>query len=377
MNKLDLNNIPLPPGLSAVVDQAVRNARDEMPAVRRHRRQRRLVPVAIGLVALAVVCFTAPTMAEAVTHLFSALRGTTLESGSRAGIVNNGFTAPVPAGSQSTAASHGYQLSLQSYYLDENEIGLDFTLSGPELNFVWDMVSLPNLALEITDASGKRHVWRGTDLLSEAAVKRVGKNKYDLAVVLDSFKSPVGTTAKKMRLSFDDIQLFAPIAMEDERATLKGSIAGPWAFDVRVDEKFAQAKTITYRVVDPAAALKHGITVESVTIRPSVTRIEFAIDYSKNHLTDKANDEANPRDAGVPGFKQHKIDFMNTEITLKTGGKTYGFGSSDIVREKGDIAYCWCEMDSIYFDKKATDATLQITSPDMNGEVISIPLVRD
>ena len=68
---------------------------------------------------------------------------------------------------------------------------------------------------------------------------------------------------------------------------------------------------------------------------------------------------------------------MNTEISVQVGGKIYGFGSSDIVREEGDIVYCWCEMDSWYFNSTATDATLQITSPSMNNQVISIQLVRD
>jgi hypothetical protein len=372
MNRLDLNNIPLPAGLSAVVDQAVKDARDEMPAVRRGFHLRLLIPVAIGLVALVVVCFSVPPVAEAVADFFSALRGTALENDSRTNIVENGFTAPVPAGSESTAASAVYGLSLQSYYLDADEIGLDFALSGPDLDFAWELVSLPNLTLEITDASGQRQVWRGTDLLSEAAVTRVGENRYDVAVVLDSFQSPVDMTGKEMRLSFDDIQFFAPLAMEDEAPVLKDSIAGPWAFNVHIDEKFAQAETVTYRVVDPEAALEHGIAVQSVEVRPSVTRIELTIDYSENDLAD----EANAREAGAPGFR-HKLDFMNTDISVQAGGKVYDFGSSDILREEGDVVSCWREVDSMYFNSTATDVTLQITSPSMNGEVISIPLVRD
>ena len=222
MNRLDLNDIPLPRGLSAVVDQAVKNARDDKPVVRRGFRRRCLVAVAIGLVGLAVVCFSVPPVTAAIADFFSSLRGTSLENDSRTSIVDNGFTAPVPAGSQSTAASDCYQLTLQNYYLDADEIGLDFVLSGPELDSPWEMVSLPNLALEITDASGKRQVWGGTDIYSDAVLTRVGENRYDLAVVLDSFQSPVDRPRKEMHLTFDDIQIFAPHAMEDERATVKG-----------------------------------------------------------------------------------------------------------------------------------------------------------
>jgi hypothetical protein len=371
MNRLDLNDIPLPPRLSSVVDHAIKNARDGMPVARRGFHRRYLIAVAVGLVGLAVVCFSVPPVTAAIADFFSSLRGTSLENDSRTNIVENGFTAPAPAGSQSIATIHGYQLSLENYYLDADEIGLEFALSGPELDSPWDMVSLPNLALEITNASGVRQVWQGTDILDGAVLTRVGENRYDLVVVL-GFRSPIDTTAKDMHLSFDGIQTFAPLAMEDEKALLKDSIAGPWVFDTRIDKKFAQAETVTYRVVDPEAALEHGIVVQSVEVRPSVTRIELAIDYSKNDLAD----EANVREASAPGFK-HKIDFMNTDISLQAGEKIYGFGSSDIIQEEGDIVYCWREVGSMYFDSTATQLTLQITSPSMNSEVISIPLVRD
>jgi hypothetical protein len=349
----------------------MRRAIDDRPTVRQGLRLRRLVPVVIGLVALTLVCFSVPQVAEAVGDFFSALRGTFLENDSRANIVDNGFTATVPTDPQSSVVSDGYELKLRNYYLDAHEVGFDFTLSGADLDFVWEWVSLPNIALVTSNGSGERRVWESTDFAHEAAVKKIGDNEYSLAIVF-SPQSPIDTGGKQIHLSFSDIQFFAPLDMEDDAPVLERSIAGPWNFDVRIDEKFAQADTITYHVVNPEAALEQGIVVESVEVRPSVSRIELAIDYAKNDLADK--NEA--RETSVSGLK-HKIDFMNTEISLKASGKVYGFGSSDIIREEGDIVYCYREVDSMYFED-ADGVILQITSPHMeDGEVISIPLARD
>jgi len=339
----------------------------------RRNTSRRIIPRFATVAAVLILTLSLATAALAATgvlgNIFAVFTGGTVNGGlgndSRKAIVNNDFVETVTNVSASNDA-----LALNAYYADEREFGFDFTLSGTDIEDGFYSMFVPNSTLEITDADGKTSVWESkfeepSDItVNTAAVKT--ENGYDVSLIVRFYKGnvPVGKTAK---LTVENIEFHYPVQSPDLSAPDRVIVVtGEWSFDVDIANKFANVTALAYTAANNSV---DGVTILSVSVLPSVCRIEAEIDYSQNTL-------ANPETVKLASEPKYvpKMQVFDTRVNATdANGKTYRSQSSDYYPDEplGGATKCWFEIDSMFFD---APETLTLTFTGYNGTTIDVPL---
>ncbi|MDR1737087.1 MAG: hypothetical protein LBR85_09510 [Oscillospiraceae bacterium] len=358
----------------------------EQDAVTPRKGLPRFAVLAASLVVALSVTTAALAATGALGNIFSAFAGGTvnggLGSGSRKEIVENDFPEAADP-----LSSSGESLTLNAYYADEREIGLNFTLGGVEVEKGFYSVLIPGLTLEITGEDGSTETWERSmegekipDMGVDAAALVV-ENGCDISVVIDFHNGnvPVGRTAKVT---------FGEIIFHYQNPIRSAEVKDDWSFTFDIADKFAEVTPLAYTA---DADETQGITIKSVSVLPSVCRIEAEIDYTKNALASpNADDHISEiiNTQGIPDgidYESERLRLLAKFNTYDTGvfatdasGKIYGFSAGGYYPE--DYAEepfygptrLWVELNSMYFD---APETLTLTFANYDGApVIEVPL---
>jgi len=311
----------------------------------------------------------------------------------------------VVAEPQAIEADDGSILELNAYFVDEREIWFDFTLSYVDIPDGWNPDEhqvLPGLlSLTMTQSDGTELKWESIidENLSEwwtypggyTYIDRVNdthgsvfdENSHifvsnntatlnddgslDIVIII-SFSYPHPPVGENIHLevgnflfSITQWDLFVE-GVDNPEITQRIWLDSVWEFDIDVDSRFIDASALIYEVVDVEAAAQLGITIHSVTVTPTATRVEMSIDYSKNNLMNIdyfVLEEATHTltdDDGVLRYvtQQDVLDtpymFMHVLISvISDSGRQRPDGESRFA-QNGDIVEGWTELASVYFD---------------------------
>ncbi|MDR3084745.1 MAG: hypothetical protein LBU47_00355 [Christensenellaceae bacterium] len=403
MNKNSLDRIRVPQGLLHVTDRAIERAQRDEERGKTPKFIRRAAPLVAAALALVFISLNFGVIAEAASKAFLSLRSGALNNPSRDQIVENGFVAPVTQQPDATTDEKN-RLTLQNYYIAGGEIGFDLLLSGVELPENFNYAYISDFALELQGGTGESKLWEASydfeneidrrdypgghflldwtngaqerheyvesdyDFIQDAVAERLGENSVSIAFVV-RFRKPLDAIGSNLKLrvntinfiELDDISVDVP---QDVRTALSGD----WSFELEVDERFIKAQELVFSAVGAEAAKEKGIELQSVKIDPSATRIEIAIDYSKNKLVDRAKIQADFEEEYWPKFY-----VFETTLFAEANGKTLRNRSWDfhLERQKGDLTFLWAELDSVYFDDVEA---FNLILTEIDGNRIEIPV---
>ncbi len=406
MNKISLDNVRVPKELSSVVDNSIERAKTSS---RKSMLLRRPGVVAAVLV-ICVISLNFNAFAETAKQLFLAMQNSLMQNNSRIEAINNDYySQPTDTGLKQSVTSGNteYTISLNNYYIDENEVGFDFTLTGKNLDEKFgeylDYVSVCNKKLTIKNSklneiqeweeifnpdtgfnsrifpgghyiddpqnNKYEYVDGGIDSLNETAIKKISDNTYNM-VDITGFGKPI-IVGDKIEIHYGSLRL---MKYGDVSKNLPDSLKYmdvDWNFSIDVDEKFAQSDNLSYKVSNPEIALEKGIGIVSFTVSPLVTKLSLAIDFTKNDI-------ANPDNIKIVSEPQyvHKLDVMDlhSAIIVECNGEKILVQQSTITSQDGNTTYCTIEMDSIYF--KNADS-IDITINERSGNVIRLNFNKD
>jgi hypothetical protein len=356
---------------------------------------------AVATVLLAASGTTALATTGVLDNMFAAITGEgRLASDSRQAIIDRGFIAETQANSY--VSPDGTTLTLQTYYVDNREIGLDFILSGVDGAGGVDIpdgpspVTVSNFLMEMVDENGETGTWEWvmdleTDIQSrtfpggyyfsdwkngvyeyepgnqdfsvDADATKIDEDTYQISVIA-TFREPVASISEKMRVRIGDLRFGTDNRGLDAPTFV--AFGDDWAYDIDIDSKFTNAESITYHVASDFSVA--GVEITKVTVQPAVCRIEANLDFSKNGL-------GNPESAAISaetGYPQAKYDLMALGgVRAKAGDRLYGFVASSFTEVTDGVVKCWFEVDSMYFD---APETLTLVFEGDGDTVIEVPL---
>ena len=350
-------------------------------------------------------------------------------SSSRKAIVEQGYVASVT--SDKPAIAEGNSLELIAYYADAKEIGFNFILTssepfdemtdaelsdklaGAEPSEFWENIYFNYFCLEMTGSDGVTNTWEqivdlengferrtfpggysyydwkneiyeyepddGKDPMESIAVadvqdfqhyavaQRVDNNTYDITLIV-SFDKAQAQIGEKAHLKVGNLRftVFGDIS-DDNAVDQRTVIDGVWEFELKIDNKFVDVTELQYTAVNADELANLGIVIESVTVMPSVCRIEASIDFDRAGLADpdNINKTDSPRLLG-------KLDWLDSHIHAVSGSDVYSGMTSDYTEVNGRVVKCCYEIGSMFFD---APENLTLILEGYGGTVIEIPLI--
>ena len=373
-----------------------------LPSPRASRGFRRTILVAAVIAALAAGTTIALASTGLLGAFFSAI---TSGSPSRQAIVEHGFVSEVTSASpitaeNGTATTGENSLILRAYYIDSKEIGFDFVLSNVGLDLSEDdlgNVFLNNgFRMEMDYSSGETSVWEqterdnfssrtfpgghfvsdranniheykpGQDFLLGAAAKRIGDGEYNISLVVSFYQEPV-QIGERLRLSLSELQfvVFDNNVDEPDVLTLKGD----WTFEVQIDNIFQNTDALSYRPADGFSV--RGVEITSVTVNPSICRIEAQIDFEASGLGNPDNANLEATEWTTAEWQTAKMDMFELDVYASSGDNVYRFETSAHTDVAGGIVTCYFELASMYFD---APESIMLHFVNRNGVTLDIPL---
>jgi hypothetical protein len=211
----------------------------------------------------------------------------------------------------------------------------------------------------------------GQDFISEFLVKPIDANTCKVAGVI-TFLKPV-TVGAHIDLHLGDMVFLNVLGNERDNSAPEPAIrTGDWNFAIDIDDRFVNAQTLRYEVLDPDALAAKGIVITGIAVSPSGCRIEASIDYAQNALVDPATATG----ASEPQYAP-KLQVMSTIVEMEAGGRLYtnhtsGYYPVDASAGASTTSTdCYFIFDSMYFDD-ATNLTLRFYEQD--GTTIEVPV---
>jgi hypothetical protein len=418
---LQCSELPSPELLSKI---SYGTANEEINA-RHYLPSRRFALAAIVVVMLLTISTVALAYTGVLSDVFLAItsgshRNNGVASDSRKAIIENEYVAHVTP--ETPDILDGFSLELKAYYADERELGFNFTLSGPDLPTSWNEVFVRYFSLEITGNDGDINTWelRYIEEINEETSGARGEaityyvesrtfpgghyfydsiheiheyepgDGHDFQVNVSAIEADNGTfditaivtfhdlnrdarvpVAEKAHLRIGDFSfLFVDIA--DYNAVPQATMLnGVWEFDIDIESKFTDATELQYVAAYAKEAERQGITIKSITVLPSICRIEVTLDFSKNGLAhpDNINNEL----VIEAPWRLAKFDMMDVSVSAVSDSSVYGnmISNYDLDAVNGRIVECWFEISSMFFD---APETLTLIFEGSGGAVIEIPL---
>jgi hypothetical protein len=393
----------------------------------RMRPMYRRPAVLAAAVAIAVLMFSTAALAYTgvLSGFFLAITGNPNASGgivndSRLAIMEHGYVAD--AWQDTPVSIDGNSLELKAYYADEKEIGFNFVLSGPDLPDDVSSLFIGYLSMTMTYSNGDISSWEhvydqseelevegdvrvnhvekrifpggffhydrlreinvyeyepggGYDFYVNASAVRIDEDSYDIAVIITFYslehdaKVPVG---ESVQLEIGNLIFYPFTDRERETAVQEKTLNGIWKFDFIIENIFTDTMELVYNVVNKDELAQQGVTIKSVTILPSVSRIEATIDFSKNSLARPGNAlmEWVLEDPSDP-MRLAKFDMMDVSVYAVSETGLYGNMLSSHTEANGRIVECWFEISSMFFD---APENLTLYFEGRGGAVIQIQL---
>ena len=397
------------------------NAINDGTVVRIHPKSRRFALAAILVALLLTISTVALAYTGVLSDIFSSITGGSVVNGgigsnSRKAIVDQGYVAGVTP--DASVSIDGNTMELIAYYADAKEIGFSLRLSGTELPDSWDRICFDCFTFEMTGSDGVTNTWEdivdlengferrtfpggyfyedwnrniieyepsdGKDPMESiavadiqdfqhyAAAERVDETTYDITLIVSFHKANV-QIGEFAHLSIGDLRFITFCDISDDNAVDQhASIEGTWEFDLNIDKRFTDVTELQYSVVNADELAGMGIVIESVTVLPSVCRIEAAIDFDKAGLANPENiyQTDSPRLLG-------KLDWLDSHIHAVSGSDVYGGMTSSYTEVNGRVVKCYYEIGSMFFEAPENLTLILIGYEGYNGLIIEIPLVLD
>lgn len=349
-----------------------------------------------------------------LSNVFLAItQGTNENSGiasdTRKAIVEHDYVAVITP--NTTVTDDEKVLELRAYFADANELWFNFTLSNADIPDSWDTILTGFYSLEMTNSDGSVNKWEYTvdqysarttfpggfifsdyvlgtaenelgDILTQDSNTISASQTNNFGVHTEGVRGTDGTLditfivffynanapiGEKARLTIGNFNFITHGDFADDNAVNHWiTIEGIWDYVIDIDNRFANTSELIYSVVNIEEAAQYGITIHSVTVLPSTTRVTATIDYSKNELANPANEST----TDMPQL-QGKLDLLDTHVHAVFESTVYGGMTSAYTNINGRIVDCWFEFGSMFFDAP-TSLTLVFTGYD--GAVIEIPL---
>lgn len=388
------------PGLNYRLLQQVRNtSRDKAESGGRPLRLRlaAVTAAAVLLVALSTVALAATGV---LGDWYASMRvGNQIRTNTRQALIENDYVTEIEADAAAAVSeTDGKRLELNAYYADSREIGLDFTLTGADVPEGYNNLRISGFVLEMTDAGGNVRTWHPLSdsenvHIFDARTIKTGEGTHNISVFI-TFKDSVdiGVSA---RVTMSGISFVRYGDISDDNAVDEYyPLDGTWSFEFDIDGSFANVEAISYApTIDGAIS---GIEITSITVLPTVCRIEAVIDFSETGLTDP-NNESIARAAAAEGYitfeeafakhnfldlnmfamtdeymaylaeyqamseeEQHARRLENKEASERGqnqdvsrgyySGAASGYNPETDIQGGGNGVRCWFEIESMYFD---------------------------
>jgi len=215
----------------------------------------------------------------------------------------------------------------------------------------------------------------GQDFQVNASAVEADDGTYDITVVVTFYalNRDARVLADKMarlKIGFFSSQSLVDIA-DDNAVPQIVMLDGVWEFDIVIDRKFTNTTELQYIAINAEEAERFGITIKSITVFPSICRIEATIDFSRNGLAHPDN-IVNELVIEAP-WRLAKFDMMDVGVCAVSDSGVYGnmMSSYDLDTVNGRAVECWFEISSMFFD---APETLTLVFDGSGGTVIEIPL---
>lgn len=389
------------------VDDVLRNLEHRKDIIYMKPKYKRPI-VLVAVIVISILMFSTVALAYTgvLSGVFSAITGGRDVEGefgteTRLAIVaHEHVVETTPTASTISIADSGNILELNAYFADAREIWFDFTLSGEAIpeDKGWEQI-LPNFfLLEMTQSDGTVDKWefivdenseRKTFPGGHGFIDRVNNThefvadddshvfvfntvasyaedgSLDITIIV-SFSYPYPTIGEKIHLQIGNLRFHRVDGEFVEGADNSDIIYRTWLndiweFEIDVDSRFKDVSELTYSVVNVEEAAQLGITIHSITVTPTATRVEATIDLSKGSVLNPDYAVVHERIYidGVDGWvlenptRQEILDMrlMHLEVYAITDARQYR-GSTGEARttETGDTIEGWWEFGSMYFD---------------------------
>ena len=372
--------------------------------------------LALSTVALAYTGVLSGVFSTIIAERESVNQVDTLATDTRVAIVEHEHVVTAYE-SHIAIADDGSILELNAYFVDAREIWFDFTLSNADIPADWNVEEdhvIPGLFyLEMIYADGTMKKWETiVDDYSERTTFPGGysfidhiNNTSDFVAdenshvhvpnniislnddgslnitIIVSFSYPhppigerINVHIGNLRFSgLTDSHLFVEGADNSALANITW-LTGIWEFDIDVDSRFTDASQLVYSVVDIDEAAQYGITIHSIIVTPTATRVEATIDLSKNNLLnpdyivfhEPINMDGETVVLENP-TRQDILDmglFLNINAILDSGQRVDTTGEAR-AGQNGDVIEGWWEFGSIFFE--APESLTLVFEPWVSG----------
>ena len=337
-------------------------------------------------------------------------------------------------------ADDGSKLELIGYYADSNEIWFNFILSNADIPAHWDAVMdqfLPcffslemvqndgtvNKFETVIDENSERITFPGgysffdralninesrfdTDsqhFVYNTTTSLTGDGSLDITIIVEfpARNAQIGEKAYLQIGNFmfnsarfpDDIALGVDETLEmyhDQWIIQRTILENIYKFEFEIDSRFTDATALVYTVANPAEAAQMGITIHSVTVTPTSTRVEATIDISKSKLMNPDyavihesiyfDGAENPPRTPESLSRQDIVDLVLMRLLIYAVSDTKEY--SQIMGSEGsqieNIIEGWWEFGSMYFDSPENLTLVfetRVFGGEFTGGEVRIPLV--
>jgi len=336
----------------------------------------RFAAITAATVLLIALSVTALAYTGVLGNLFTAIHNSGIDNPSRQAILDNSYVAEVAAASPNRTTGEAV-LELRAYYVDNKEIGFDFTLTGADIPEDYKpgygcYAFINNLSLEMAYENGVTNVLE--DFICDTRAAKIGDDVYDISTVV-TFNAPVAL-GEKARVNIGGLGFrYDYVGGEEQRAgtdlaSVVKTVEGSWAFDIEIDDRFKNAKPLIYR---PAYAdSTAGVVITSVEVYPTACRIEALIDFKNSGLGDPANEGTKGTEWTTAEWHYAKMNMLGLDVCASAGDKVYTFQKSSHSDTADGIVPCWFEIGSMYFD---APEDLKLIFTGYNGNTAEVALL--
>lgn len=346
---------------------------------------------ALFVAAIVIFTLTVSTAALAytgvLTRLFTAITDGEggemgLSSDSRMAIMEHDYTTELSP--LASITEDGKLLELNAYFADTREIWFNFNLSNAETPDDWTQILPQHFTLAMIQDDGtvsnfevsidentermtfpgghwylNRELdvreWVASDDAQHFNINTVGTlvddGSLEITVLLEfpNANAPIGEKAQLQIGNFLFTEMIGDFVegADNSDAIRRTTVGGVWDFEVAIYSRLA----VEYSIANADEVAQYGITIQSITVQPTATRIYLSIDFSNNAF--------------------ESFDASNLTISAVSNGEQYRANGSHI-KMSGNLIEGWFEFGSIYFDTLES-LTLQIEDF-IEGHVVNLPL---
>lgn len=321
--KTEINNIEISGKLNRTVDRAIYKAK-KANRVKRNSLKVSLVAVII-LASLTIANFSA--IADAFNRFFAA---PDINNSAHNAVENDYYVNSAPSETENPNADDTNEifvskngemtLSLEHYYIEKNEIGIDYILTGINLDEYNGFDILDRRLEMVNNENNEILVWEekyndkehsrmfpggyyksandfseheyqaGNEGQSNIYFEKLSENTYSVVDIIKfDYPIEIGDTVNINYNMFRFTKEFTESLKEENPSVYHDFLDVDFAFSFNIDEKFKNNSDVVYRVTNADELIQKGIEVESIVAMPLTTRLELKVDFSKSKIANEEN----------------------------------------------------------------------------------------